>query len=389
MTRADGTGSEPPIGRLARLDGLRGVLAVYVMLGHAAPFMPWPPRAGGLIEALVSHGMAAVDLFFALSGLVIVQSMARFEGRIAPFLVARARRLLPVYLVVLAASILVLAAGSPFALLPWLHPGDVAHQIWAAGLPHPLAAHLAAHLALVQGALPRAVLPGVEFSLLGPAWSLSTEWQFYALIALLMARTGNDRRGLARLTAIFLALALAGRVYAGFAPSSWQFTRAFLPHQAVFFALGIASARLWRGSGGFRLFLVALLIAVGLGLSYGTGWGALGKALPPLAWALALAAQRVPANRLVRPVARVLGHPALLWLGAISYPLYLVNEPVQRALVLLLGKVDPLQFTLLWGSLALATPIGVAAVLHHAVERRFMRQRRHSPLAVVAPAVAP
>lgn len=386
--RGHGTFPEAPIGRLTRLDGLRGVLAVYVMLGHAAPFIRWPPGVGPFIEAVVGHGMAAVDLFFALSGLVIVQSMARFEGRAAPFFAARARRLLPIYLVVLAASIPILTAGSPFALLPWLHPGDAAHQIWEVGLPHPLAAHIALHLALIQGALPRAMLPDAEFSLLGPAWSLSTEWQFYALIALLMTRIGNDRRGLARLTVIFLALALAGRAYAGLAPPSWQFGRAFLPNQAAYFALGIAAARLWRGSDGTRLFLVVLAVAMGLGLSHSTGSGAIGKALPPLTWALAIVAQRAPANRLIRPFARVLGHPVLLWLGAISYPLYLANEPVQRTLALLFGGADPAQFALLWGGLALAVPIGLAALLHHAVERRFMRQRRRS-LQAAAPAAAP
>ena len=184
-------------------------------------------------------------------------------------------------------------------------------------------------------------------------------------------------------------LALAGRVYAGFAPSSWQFGRAFLPNQAAYFALGIAAARLWRGTGGKPLFLVALAVAIGIGLSHGTGgWGAIGKALPPLVWVLALAAQRAPANRFLRPFAHVLGHPVLLWLGAISYPLYLVNEPAQRALALMLGGADPAQFALLWGGLAIAVPVGLAAVLHHAVERRFMRQRRRSPPAAV-PVTAP
>jgi len=35
-----GTERAEPLGRLVCLDGLRGVLAVYVMLGHAAPMIP-------------------------------------------------------------------------------------------------------------------------------------------------------------------------------------------------------------------------------------------------------------------------------------------------------------------------------------------------------------
>jgi peptidoglycan/LPS O-acetylase OafA/YrhL len=45
--------------RLTRLDGLRGVLAVYVMIGHAMPFVLLP----GWAKAPFSHGEAAVDLF--------------------------------------------------------------------------------------------------------------------------------------------------------------------------------------------------------------------------------------------------------------------------------------------------------------------------------------
>lgn len=390
MTHGDGRTAETPIARLVRLDGLRGVLAVYVLLGHAAPFIPWSPGMGRAVEAVVSHGGAAVDLFFALSGLVIVQSMARFDGRALPFLAARARRLLPVYFAVLTASILCLAAGSPFARMPWLHPGDAAHRIWETGLPQPLIAHLAAHLVLLQGALPKAILPGAEFSLLGPAWSLSAEWQFYLLIAVLMTRVGNDRNGLARLAVLFLGLAIAYRVYSGLAPEFWRFGRAFLPEQAGYFALGIASARLWRGSkkgSGLGLFFVALIAAIGLGISHGTGWTAAGKAITPLAWALALAAQRAPENRLVRPLARVLGHPALLWLGTISYPLYLANEPAQRALALLLGGLNPMRFAVIWGSLALAAPVGLAAILHYGIERRFTRPHHHRR--PEAPAIAP
>ena len=44
--------------RLDCLDGLRGVLAVYVMLGHMAPFSALP----GWMTGPLSHGGAAVDV---------------------------------------------------------------------------------------------------------------------------------------------------------------------------------------------------------------------------------------------------------------------------------------------------------------------------------------
>ncbi len=53
--------------RMLCLDGVRGGLAFYVLLGHALPFAPFP----AWVHWLFQHGGAAVDVFFILSGLVI------------------------------------------------------------------------------------------------------------------------------------------------------------------------------------------------------------------------------------------------------------------------------------------------------------------------------
>jgi len=218
------------------------------------------------VNAVISHGFAAVDLFFALSGLVIVQSLARFGNRPVPFLHARARRILPTYWVVLAGSIIVLAMAPRFPALPWLIPGDAAHHIWETGLPHPFAAHAAAHLVLLQGMLPHAVMPYGEFSLLGPAWSLSTEFQFYLLIALLSG-LGGSWKSLDRLALGCLALALLGWAAGLVVPAQWRFGRAFLPNESIYFGLGIASVRLLRREGGVPAFALILAVAVVLGMA--------------------------------------------------------------------------------------------------------------------------
>src|SRR5580698_270007 len=150
--------------RLARMDGLRGVLAVYVMLGHAMPFTNLPLWA----TAPFSHGEAAVDLFFALSGLVIVNSLERFGGEFRPFMAARAWRLLPVYFVALGLSIALLALGNPRAAMPWVGPAGA--SFWAEGLPQGFSWHLAAHFFLLHGVIPQRLLPYAYVTLLGPAW---------------------------------------------------------------------------------------------------------------------------------------------------------------------------------------------------------------------------
>lgn len=367
------------VDRLIRLDGLRGVLAVYVMLGHTVPFLPLPRGAMHVAEALSGHGLAAVQIFFALSGLVIVQSLSRFEGQVVPFLMARASRLLPVYLVVLIAStMLILRGGSPFVAMPWLSGNAAAAQIWSAGPPPHRVAEFLAHLVFLHGALPHALLPDAPFALLGPAWSLSTEWQFYAAISLLGLYIRPDGEGLHRLVIIFLAIAILARIGQATLPPPLRFSRAFMPNAAPYFALGIAAARLWQPRPAWRLFAFTIMVAMILGATHATGWARLGKMITPLAWAIAIAIQRMPARRVLRPLASLLAHPVTLWLGLISYPLYLVNEPVGRGLALLLAPflaAKPLLFGLVWGFSTLAAAIAVAASLHYGIERRFLRSR--------------
>lgn len=352
--------------RLSRLDGVRGVLAVYVMLGHALPFTNLPRWA----TAPFQHGEAAVDLFFCLSGLVIPVSLARFEGRFRPFIIARAHRLLPVYLIALGLSTLLLMLGNPLAAMPWVAAS--ARFIMEPGLPPAAIWHVLAHLSLTQGVIPQGLLPFAYVTLLGPAWSLSTEWQFYVLIALI-ALLAPRRLGLVSLGLTATALAYHGIRL----PPWWQFSRAFLPDAAASFALGLASAALLRG-GGRAIFILCLLGSVFDALVSGSP----DKALIPLAWCAALFAQRHKSGAL-------LDHPVVQYLGAISYPLYLINEPVQRGLALLLAPFSPgaTAFTLIWLPASLGGAVLAATVLHYGVERPFMRRdKKYSAPVIAAPA---
>lgn len=348
--------------RLSRLDGLRGILALYIMVCHAFPYAIVPIWLAGIFN----HGEAIVDLFFALSGMVIINSLQRFNYRFWPFLKGRARRLLPVYFSVLALAVLLVCLGSPLTSMPWLSPNSIAGSFWMQRVPGIYVWRVVEHIFLIQGLIPQGASPWAWVDVLGPAWSLSTEWQFYVVMALVMARKGP--RGLLVFTYLMLGLGICYRAAAPFLPEYWQFSRAFLPDAAPYFALGLASA-VWLRSGNPMPYFLCMIAAFALGLLSGVP----GKAYVCFGWTLVLLAQRHPGMPILP---QLLDSRIAQYLGAISYPLYLVNEPVQRACAMLIAPFahgSAAIFSSLWLLPALVLPIPAAMALHHWVEAPAMR----------------
>ena len=71
----------------------------------------------------------------------------------------------------------------------------------------------------------------------------------------------------------------------------WQFSRAFLPNKAHFFALGVASVAVVRADAA-RCRVTALVLAATLAIC--ATEGVVGKTLPPLVWTFCLAVQMRP-----------------------------------------------------------------------------------------------
>jgi peptidoglycan/LPS O-acetylase OafA/YrhL len=70
---------------------------------------------------------------------------------------------------------------------------------------------------------------------------------------------------------------------------------------------------------------------------------------------------------------------AVQWFGALSYPLYLANEPIQKLLCFLLIRLaagNAMVFTSMWIPAAVLVPIGAAALLHRYVEQPALRWGR-------------
>jgi peptidoglycan/LPS O-acetylase OafA/YrhL len=360
--------------RLECLDGLRGALAVYVMLGHMAPFAAIPWR---LAQSL-SHGGAAVDVFFILSGFVIVQSLERCGWRPRPFLAARIVRIFPVFLVVFPAAVLLDLLPASVALLPWVAPDRAVFGIWSQGWPASWVQEIVLHLVMAHGLIPDALLPSAWVSFLGAAWSLSTEWQFYVL-ALAAGHVIRPGRGKVwQLALLFLLIAAAGQLWRAEGPEAWQFSRAFLPNKAHYFALGIASAAILEMKPGSVARFTGVLAAT---LALCLAAGGPGKIAAPLVWVACLSAQQLPRVPALGWLAWMLRTPIALWLGAISYCLYLVNEPVQRLLGSALARMvngDGALFTALWLPAATLIPLVAAAALHRWIEQPALHRSPHN-----------
>jgi peptidoglycan/LPS O-acetylase OafA/YrhL len=379
--------------RLVCLDGLRGVLACYVMLSHTLPFAPMPLW----LAWLFSHGGAGVDAFFILSGLVIMQSLASFSYRARPFLIARVARIYPVFLVVFAFAVAVQPLATGFEHMAWIEPDSPARFIWSDGWPSNWLLFIVTHLTMTHGLFPNGLMPDIWVGFLGAAWSLSTEWQFY-LLALLI----GGRLGVRSLAWLFLAISAAALAWQATLPDAWEFSRAFLPNKAQYFGLGIASAIVVRQptADGWRAYCSVLGVALALCVVQ----GGVDKLLPPLVWTMCLAAQldvspthsplasvvtkRAIGTNPLRLLAAVLQSPPMVWLGGISYCLYLVNEPTQKLSGVMLAVVaegDGALFTAMWMPVAVVLPVLAAWWLHAWIEAPALRwgralARRNAPV---------
>jgi peptidoglycan/LPS O-acetylase OafA/YrhL len=353
--------------RLECLDGLRGLLAMYVLISHMADFLAVPD----LFKRPFAHGEAAVDLFFILSGMVIVSSLQRFRCDARLFLRARAIRTLPAFLAVFAIAVPIQPLPTALPWMPWVAADDPGRVVWSTGWPQHWAAEIAAHLTMTHGLFPEMLLPGAWISFLGSAWSLSTEWQFYAIAAALAPSLKS--RGLDALAFLFLGLAALGLAWQEMCPQLWQFSKAFLPNKAAYFALGIASASMTTPTAR-RCIQYGIVLAATLGVCFVQG--GICKLAAPAIWSVCLAAQCAPTVPGLAPLHRCLRASPLIVLGAWSYAIYLVNEPIQKVLALGLARLahgDALVFTWLWLPTALLLPLTAAWLLHRWIERPAMR----------------
>ncbi|MBO0819218.1 MAG: acyltransferase [Nocardiopsaceae bacterium] len=370
-----GSGGRPPSGFRPDIQGLRAIAVAMVVIYHL-----WP--------SLLPGGFVGVDVFFVISGYLITGHLWRgfsATGKLSlvDFWGRRARRLVPAAAIVLAVTWIVSRL-----VLPVTRLADTAQQILASALY--FQNWQLAHDAVDYLKSSQTATPVQHF------WSLSVEEQFYlvwpllflisAVIAAAVARGRHSRRERARGTAVRVLTTVL--VAGSLAYSVWDTDHD--PSSAYF----VTTTRMWElGIGG----LIALAPArpgrllgrraglgrprpgrrAGLGWKAGLGWLGLAAVvasafvltgnmpfpgdlalLPVLGSAALIAAgprpgtpetrqasprerQETPRNGRVwlRP-ARLLSARPMVFLGGISYSLYLWHFPVINLFIQWHGK-DP------------------------------------------------
>jgi peptidoglycan/LPS O-acetylase OafA/YrhL len=357
--------------RFPAIDGLRAWLAWTVVAAHIVQATGldqlWP--AMGLVREL---GSKSVMVFIMISGFVIAGLLVEKQERWAPFIVRRAMRIYPVYLVGLAAAtaVLFLMPGA-LARETWLGASDYAplvNDILGSVSQRPAAEGLL-DLTLMQGVVPDGVIRSEQFTVLAPAWSLSLEWQFYLVAPFLVTALRRPGPGVAATLACIAAFAAhrAGLLGHFNAPS-------FLPAAILHFLIGI----------GTRL---AIDRFAGLPASVAAGVGALsllgGEAAPVFFW-LAFIVFMMRGEAWRGGLADALGRAGRLafesaparFLGERSYASYVMHWPlIQLSLVAALhvAPTGQLQTAGIVTAASAALTLAASWLLYERLERPAMR----------------
>jgi peptidoglycan/LPS O-acetylase OafA/YrhL len=296
------------------IDGLRAVAVLGVVIYHAFPWM-------------IPGGFIGVDIFFVISGYLI--SGILYKGHksgnfsFKEFYARRIRRLFPALITML---VITMAYG------------------WVILLPdefQQLGKHVASGTLFIQNIVfwQESGYFDTTASLkpLLHLWSLAVEEQFYIFFPLLLLLIWKKKWPLAAIMVVLLVVSLVGNLWMSVHAGSADF---FLTPYRAWEFLGGSLLAWWHYERGHEeevpayreMLSVVGLLFLGLGMAFihtgdpYPGW----RAILPVAGTLLLMEGGAGTNLKGTGAwinRKILSHPAVVWIGLISYPLYLFHWP--------------------------------------------------------------
>lgn len=369
--------------RFEGLEGVRAVMALWVVFGHVGNFMGYylGLNAPSWMKLLLLTNVP-VNIFISLSGFVIFQMLySRSSYNLKSYYINRARRILPIYyLSVFVALLMINFRYSVETLLPWQTSTGLANaELMHESVTGLLYWHLIAHISLLHGLIPEIFLTNASQSILAPAWSLSLEWQFY-LIAPIIVMIVNRGRWyfFAIIIALFSITAITDFTETGF-------TNAFFLASWPYFALGWWSSYILRNKyiSNTKRFNCPIVFSLSL-IFVSIIW--LAKDFRPAMLSIAIwlivfvaCCKIIPNNPILKTIDSVLSLEWLVSIGKRSYSLYLTHILVIDIigyLLIRLGLIQdnsPLNCLIL---LVIVVPLALALSwgTYSKIESRFMKK---------------
>ena len=331
----------PPRPRVNEIDLLRFIAALAVVFFHYAfrgyaggdrTIMPYP-----LLEPIAKYGFKGVELFFMISGFVILMTAA--NGDLRKFVVSRIARLYPAFWACCTLSFvaIVLFGGDRFS----------------ATLPQYLV-----NMTMLSGFVG---VPSID----GVYWSLFVELQFYALVGfvLMLGRIGQAQ--------LFLALWLLVTIVLELFPVA-RLRHWLIADYSAYFIAGATCFLVWsRGGSWFRYAMIGVCFALALRESLGGIAGFerhFDTEMNPFVVAAIIAAYFVVMLLIATRRTGGFGRRRWMMAGALTYPLYLIHQNIgYMAFNIAYPALNP--HLVFWCTLVLV--LALSHLVHVQIERRY------------------
>ena len=365
---------------LAALDSLRGIAALYVVLGHTAlQVIVDASQLPKIIKFFLFRGFTfgayAVVLFIVLSGfclmLPILRNNGKMKGSFKEFFLRRAKRILPPYYITLIISV-----GLSLTLLS----NPVGGGLWNICIPITLQG-IVTHLFLIHD-----IFKSDIFQSNSSLWSIAVEWRIYFLFPLLVIFW--EKWGGIKTTTI----ALGGSYLLFSILSLFQFFNAGPPgsslHYIALFSGGMLAAdisfsetelnrQLRKNVPWTLLTIVLLMIAIpsaGIRSMGGISWILSDLSAGLTSICLLITIMSFPKH----PINKILNWKPLVKLGCFSYSIYLIHLPLVQLFYQYISRplnLSPVLEVTLMYLIGVPLVIAISYVFFLLFEKPFLSQR--------------